>query len=65
VLARRWGSHGEVTALISAVNVLWLLPWSVLAMKFPAHAIVWVVAALGPLTLLAALLGSGRSESTT
>jgi Fuc2NAc and GlcNAc transferase len=61
-LARRWGSHGKVTASVVAVDLLWLLPWSVLTITFPGYAIVWVVAALGPLALLVALVGSGRSE---
>jgi len=61
-LARRWGSHGKVTVTVIAVNLAWLLPWSVLAMKFPQYAIVSVIAALAPLALLAPLLGSGRAE---
>ena len=63
-LARRWGSHGNVTAAVIAINLIWLLPWSVLTIMFPAYAIVAVVAALGPLALLAALVGSGRREDS-
>jgi len=45
-----------------AVNILWLLPWAMLARRFPSHAALSVVAALAPLALLAAALGAGRSE---
>jgi Fuc2NAc and GlcNAc transferase len=61
-LARRWGSHGRVTGTILAVNLVWLLPWSLLALKLPAYAIVAVIVALGPLALLAPVAGSGRRE---
>lgn len=63
-LARRWASHGKVTGAVLAVNLLWLLPWSVLAAKFPYHASQAVIGALGPLTVLAVLLGSGRREQS-
>jgi Fuc2NAc and GlcNAc transferase len=63
-LARRWGSHGRVTATVTAVNLAWLLPWSVLAVSLPRCAIVSVIGALAPLALLAPLLGAGRAESS-
>jgi Fuc2NAc and GlcNAc transferase len=63
-LARRWGSHRRVTLAFLSINLAWLLPWSVLALKFPAYATVSVFAALGPLVLLAILVGSGRRERT-
>jgi len=61
-LARRWGSHRKATVAFLAVNILWLLPWAMLARRFPSHAALSVVAALAPLALLAAMLGAGRSE---
>jgi Fuc2NAc and GlcNAc transferase len=61
-LARRWGSHGKVTVTVILVNLVWLLPWSVLASRFPAYALAAVTAALGPLAFLAPLAGSGRLE---
>jgi Fuc2NAc and GlcNAc transferase len=61
-LARRWGSHRKATVAFLAVNILWLLPWALLARRFPSHAALSVVAALAPLALLAAALGAGRSE---
>ena len=61
-LARRWGSHRRVTLTFLTINLVWLLPWSVLALEFPRYAIVSVFAALGPLALVAVLVGSGRRE---
>jgi Fuc2NAc and GlcNAc transferase len=64
-LARRWDSHSKVTGVILAINLVWLLPWSLLALKFPAYAIVLMVGAHSPLALLALLAGSGRRETET
>jgi Fuc2NAc and GlcNAc transferase len=64
-LARRWGSHSRVTGTILAINLMWLLPWSLLALKFPVYATVSVIGALGPLALLAPLAGSGCRETET
>jgi Fuc2NAc and GlcNAc transferase len=61
-LARRWGSHGRVTLAFLAVNLCWLLPCAVLAVRFPRYAAAAVVIALAPLTVLAIALGSGRRE---
>jgi Fuc2NAc and GlcNAc transferase len=61
-LARRWNSHGKVTLGVVGINLVWLLPWSVLAEKFPKYAILAVVAALGPLALVAAMSGAGSAE---
>jgi Fuc2NAc and GlcNAc transferase len=64
-LARRWGSHRRVTLAFLTINLLWLLPWAVLALEFPAYAIFSVFAALGPLAVLAVLLGSGQRERSS
>ena len=61
-LARRWGSHARVTGAVLAVNVLWLLPWALLASRRPRLGVTAVLLAFGPLALLAVLLGSGRRE---
>jgi Fuc2NAc and GlcNAc transferase len=61
-LTRRWGSHGKVTGTVFAVNLVWLLPWSMLAANLPYYASVAVIGALVPLAVLAVLLGSGRRE---
>jgi len=63
-LARRWRSHRNVTLAFLAVNVVWLLPWAVLAEGFPSYAAVSVVAALAPLALVAAVSGAGRREDS-
>ena len=64
-LARRWRSHGKVTGAIVAINLVWLLPWSLWALKFPAYATISVIGALGPLVVLALLAGSGRRQTET
>jgi Fuc2NAc and GlcNAc transferase len=61
-LARRWGSHRKVTLAVLAVNIVWLLPWAMLAARFPSGAAVSVLAALAPLALVVAVLGAGRTE---
>ncbi|MBV8146030.1 MAG: glycosyl transferase, partial [Gammaproteobacteria bacterium] len=61
-LARRWGSHRNVTLAVLAANVVWLLPWAVLAEMFPNLAAGSVLAALVPLALVAAFIGAGRRE---
>ena len=61
-LARRWESHRNVTLAFLAVNILWLLPWGVLAATFPSYAAISVIAALAPLALVAAIIGAGRSQ---
>lgn len=63
-LARRWGSHRKVTLAVVAVNLVWLLPCAVLAVRFPGFAAMSVIVALAPLTVLAVALGSGRAETS-
>jgi Fuc2NAc and GlcNAc transferase len=60
-LARRWGSHAKVTWAVLSVNVLWLLPCAVFAMRRPGFAAATVIFALAPLALLA-VVASGRRE---
>jgi Fuc2NAc and GlcNAc transferase len=61
-LARRWRSHRKVTLALVAVNVFWLLPCAVLAVRLPGYAGAAVLIALAPLAVLAAAIGSGRKE---
>jgi len=63
-LARRWGSHGKVTLAAVAVNLVWLLPCAVLAVRLPGYAAMSVIVALAPLAVLAIALGSGRAETS-
>jgi len=59
-LASRWGAHLPVTVLVTAVNLVWLLPWAWIANAQPEHAMLYAIAALAPLTAVAFLLGAGR-----
>ena len=61
-LARRWGSHARVTGGVLVVNVLWLLPWAVVARRHPHLAVGAMLLAFVPLAVLALLLGAGRRE---
>ena len=61
-LARRWRSHRRVTLGLLVLNVLWLLPWAVLAMRRPQWAAGAVLAALTPLVILVVIAGGGRPE---
>jgi Fuc2NAc and GlcNAc transferase len=61
-LARRWASHGKVTVAFVTVNVVWLLPFALLAAKLPEYGVTAVLVALLPLAALASLVGSGRAE---
>jgi len=62
-LARRWRSHRRVTATVLGINVLWLLPDAILAVRRPAWAASLVVVALIPLLIGAIATGSGRREN--
>jgi Fuc2NAc and GlcNAc transferase len=61
-LARRWGSHAKVTGAVLGVNLLWLLPCAVCAMRAPRFAVLSTILALAPL-LLFAFGASGRNET--
>jgi Fuc2NAc and GlcNAc transferase len=59
-LASRWQAHLPVTVLVIAINLFWLLPWAWFAAMNPARALWYVLAALGPLAVVALLAGAGR-----
>jgi Fuc2NAc and GlcNAc transferase len=61
-LARRWGSHLQVTLSVLAVNVLWLLPCAWLAVSHARSADLICVAALLPLVVIAIVAGAGKRE---
>jgi Fuc2NAc and GlcNAc transferase len=62
-LARRWGTHRSVTAAVLLVNLCWLLPCAVCAMKFPDYS-VWIAAgALAAVAIIALAAGAGRPEA--
>jgi Fuc2NAc and GlcNAc transferase len=60
-LASRWQAHFPVTALVIAINLFWLFPWAWLAAIHPARAMLYLIAALAPLGILAFLAGAGRN----
>jgi Fuc2NAc and GlcNAc transferase len=60
--ARRLGRHMPVTLATIALNALWLAPWGWLAIRRPELQAWAVMAALLPLCVLGASLGSGRRE---
>jgi Fuc2NAc and GlcNAc transferase len=60
--ARRFGGHLPVVLGVIAINLLWLLPWAWVAQAWPRWSMVAVVAALGPLVVLAWRLEAGRAE---
>jgi Fuc2NAc and GlcNAc transferase len=59
-LARRWGAHMPVTVLAIGINLFWLLRWAWIAAQYPVQARYCVIAALGPLAIVALLAGAGR-----
>ena len=61
-LARRYKAHLPVTALVIVINVVWLLPWAMVAVKFPTRAPLFLAAALTPLIVLALACGAGAKE---
>jgi Fuc2NAc and GlcNAc transferase len=61
-LSRRWASHRRVTLAVLAINLVWLLPWALLAALRPEYALAAVLLALAPLLVVAVAAGAGRRE---
>jgi Fuc2NAc and GlcNAc transferase len=61
-LSRRWKSHRLVTFSMTLINVVWLLPWALIATRSPGQALWCLIAALGPLVVLAFVLGAGARD---
>lgn len=61
-LSRHWGGHRAVTMAYTAVNVLWLAPWALVAVQWPDRGAACALLALGPLFLAAWWLGAGRPD---
>ncbi|QKT04812.1 hypothetical protein HUS23_13820 [Ectothiorhodospiraceae bacterium 2226] len=64
-VARRWGSHGRVTTLYTIINMVWLLPWALLAWTQPAWGAPAALAALAPLAWWVWREGAGRPVDET
>jgi Fuc2NAc and GlcNAc transferase len=63
-LARRWRSHKRVTIAVVLVNVLWLLPWAIIAMNRPAWAGYATIIGLVPVAMVVMVVGAGRDEDS-
>ena len=61
-LSRRFDSHGSVTLGALAINVIWLLPLSLLATQRPGYSGVIAFVAYAPLVVIAVWAGAGREE---
>ena len=62
-LARRWSSHGWVTAAYMSINLIWCLPWAVATTQSPGNAPVVALAALLPLCVAAIAAGAGKPDA--
>jgi Fuc2NAc and GlcNAc transferase len=58
-LARRTGRHSTVVYMYAAVNVVWLLPLSWLAVVYPQNGVLIAISGIVPLMLVAAFFGAG------
>jgi len=61
-LARRWSSHGRVTAAYMSINLIWCLPWAIATTQFPGNAPVLALAALLPLCMVAVAARAGQTD---
>jgi Fuc2NAc and GlcNAc transferase len=57
--ARRYGSHGKVVLGVLLINVVWLLPLTLLAESYPEYGVYLAISGIVPLVWLAHLLGAG------
>jgi Fuc2NAc and GlcNAc transferase len=62
-LARRWSSHGWVTAAYMSINLIWCLPWAVATTQSPGNAPAVALAALLPLCVAAIAAGAGKPDA--
>ncbi|MBU2099238.1 MAG: glycosyltransferase family 4 protein [Gammaproteobacteria bacterium] len=60
-LARRTGRHMSVVLIYAAVNIIWLLPMSWLAVIYPQNGVLLAISGIVPLMLIAALAGAGKA----
>lgn len=62
ILSRRYRSHWKVSVGVLVINIAWLLPFALLATRYPYWAAAICCIALLPLLLLAIRVGAGRKE---
>ncbi|MDN6859502.1 glycosyltransferase family 4 protein [Pseudomonas sp. CAN2814] len=60
--SRRYGSHLKVSLAVTAINLLWLLPWAALAGLGKVSGLFALIVAYAPLVLVVAHLGAGRPD---
>ena len=60
--ARRLRSHGVTTGAVVLLNIIWLLPWALLAAADSRWAVWFALLAGGPIVVLIVALGAGRPE---
>lgn len=63
ILSRRYGTHLYVTLGIVCINIVWLFPWALLAVKVPDNGFWFVLIAYAPLLFLIVKSGAGIPET--
>lgn len=63
--SRRFGQHRPVTLAVAAINVAWLLPWSIAAAVFQVDGLVCLLLAYLPLVALAVKFHAGKLENAS
>ena len=61
-LARRFKAHLPVTAWVIVIDLVWLLPWAIVAANHPTRAPLLLAVALIPLVVCALACGAGAEE---
>lgn len=61
-LSRRWGSHARVTLLLSAVNLLIVLPVAILSLDHPRVGVALSIMLLAMFGVACLAIGAGRTE---
>jgi Fuc2NAc and GlcNAc transferase len=58
-LTARWGSHKKTVLAMMTLNIVWLLPWSIIALRWPNFGALATFAALLPVLGFAIYFGAG------
>lgn len=62
ILSRRFDSHRNISVGVLIVNIVWLLPFGLLAAEYPYWGLLICCIALLPLLVLAIRVGAGKPE---